>query len=189
MIKYYHKEWKPTLYNIFTPLMKAIGGLGIKPNHLTAMQFPFSAAMCVSLIYGKVSIAILCMVFALMLDGMDGLLARSTNQETRRGHVFDKSADIFGIVMMLVGIAIGFPGSLGLCVSLGVINIMLYVTNEIKEPFFYTAARDAGVIGLLGFTLMGNIMFLNAWLFISISIGTFLFLKKSMVLLGDLGLR
>ncbi len=156
MIKYYHKEWKPTLYNIFTPLMKAIGGLGIKPNHLTAMQFPFSAAMCVSLIYGKVSIAILCMVFALMLDGMDGLLARSTNQETRRGHVFDKSADIFGIVMMLVGIAIGFPGSLGLCVSLGVINIMLYVTNEIKDMKAPIIERQEEPIVLKALTIVGN---------------------------------
>lgn len=186
LITYYHKEFKPTAENLLTPSMKALASIGVKPNHITAMQFPLSILMFWFLINKNISSAGLVLLFVLILDGLDGQLARITKQETRFGHVLDKTADIFCILLMLAGIALCSPQSFNFCTSLGVVNLFLFITNEVKGPFFYTAARDAGFLGLQGISLFQSTWFLNFWLFVSLSIGTFLFIKKSKMILSDL---
>ena len=186
LVKYYHNELKPTIANLFKPTMLAISRLGIKPNHITLTGIPLSIIMFLFLINGNLGAAIFFLVLVLICDGLDGQLARATGQESKLGHALDKGVDLFCITLMLIGIVIYSPQSFVYSTSLGFVNILLFVTNEIKGPFFYTAARDAGFLGLQGFKLLNNPMFLNFWLFISLSIGTFLFLRKGIMIVSDL---
>ena len=186
LVKYYHEEIKPTIDNLFKPSMLALHRLGIKPNHVTLTGIPLAIIMFLFLINGYLAAAIFFLALTLIVDGLDGQLARATGQESKLGHALDKGVDIFCILLMLIGIAVYSPQSFVFSTSLGVVNILLFITNELKGPFFYTAARNAGFIGLQGINLAGSTLFLNIWLFISISIGTFLFLRKSIMLVSDL---
>ncbi len=186
LVKYYHNEFKPTIANLFKPTMLAISRLGIKPNHITLTGIPLSIIMFLFLINRKLAPAIFFLVLIMIMDGLDGQLARATGQVSKLGHALDKGVDLFCIMLMLIGIAVYSPQSVVYSTSLGVVNALLFITNELKGPFFYTAARDAGFIGMQGFKILNNPMFLNFWLFVSIGIGTFLFLRKSFMLVSDL---
>jgi len=163
---------------MFTPVGKAVSRLGIRPNHITAMQFPMAVLTCYYLLQGNIAAGTLFIVFTMIFDGLDGLVARVNGQETRFGHYFDKVADLFGIMLLLIGVAAYSPVTMKLCIALCIINALLYITNEIKEPFFYSATRTTGLLGLMMLIAAGSLTPLNFWLTVSICIGGFLLLRK-----------
>jgi len=178
IISYYRGPFKRTIDNIFTPTGQAIAGLGIKPNHLTAMQLPSAVIMFYYLLHRNLELGIFFLFIALLCDGLDGLVARVSKQETRLGHLFDKGSDLFCITLMLIGIAAYSPLTRNLCIALGIINVFVYTTNEIRKPEVYTCARDAGIIGLVMLNLFNNVSILNFWIGVSIALGGSLLLVK-----------
>jgi len=186
LASYYHESFKPIMDNMFTPTGKAIAGLGIRPNHITLMQFPLAALTCYYLLQGNVALGAVLIVFTMIFDGLDGLVARVNDQETRLGHYFDKSADLFGIMLMLIGVAAYSPITMKLCIALGIVNVLLYITNEVREPFFYSGTRTTGLLGMMMLIASNSLTPLNFWLTVSVCVGGFLLLRKIWMIVTDL---
>ncbi|MDP7282278.1 MAG: CDP-alcohol phosphatidyltransferase family protein [Candidatus Undinarchaeales archaeon] len=184
---YYESSFKFAVESLFYESGKAIASLGIKPNHLTFLQLPFSLLMFYYLLTFNLSMGMLCAFFVLFFDSWDGVVARASNQESRWGHLFDKGADIFNIILILSAISVYSPQVRFLALSLIVINVLIFITNEIKEPFVYTAARGAGLAGLMFLSAVGSFGPMIFFLTISLLLGSTLLLWKVWFILRNLG--
>ena len=75
----------------------------IKPNHLSIIRIFFLLPIIISLYFNQNFIALIFFIFAVLLDVIDGALARLRNQITKRGEWLDPFADkllILGILLI-----------------------------------------------------------------------------------------
>ena len=101
------KTLKKSAGKVLEPLGKAIGKLGIKPNHITiaGLVLTLLAAwfLCNQEIYYAFSIGLIACLF----DGADGLVARSTGTSSIKGGyldaVIDRYADCIAFSALILG--------------------------------------------------------------------------------------
>ena len=101
------KTLKKSAGKVLEPLGKAIGKLGIKPNHITiaGLVLTLLAAwfLCNKEIYYAFSIGLIACLF----DGADGLVARSTGTSSIKGGyldaVIDRYADCIAFSALILG--------------------------------------------------------------------------------------
>ena len=101
------KTLKKSAGKVLEPLGKAIGKLGIKPNHITiaGLVLTLLAAwfLCNKEIYYAFSIGLIACLF----DGADGLVARSTGTSSIKGGyldaVIDRYADCVAFSALILG--------------------------------------------------------------------------------------
>ena len=134
---------------LFRPGVLFFSKRGIKANHITLLQAPFVVIMFWFLVSQSYFTAFLTLGFTLILDVLDGSWARITNDMTEKGHKYDKALDLFGIYAFLLGLVIARPELLMTVLILGIINTILYTSNEFIKPDVYCGVRTFGVIGLL----------------------------------------
>ena len=101
------KTLKKSAGKALEPLGKAIGKLGIKPNHITiaGLILTFYAAW---FLYNKeIYYAFLIGLMACLFDGADGLVARSTGTSSIKGGyldaVIDRYADCIAFSALILG--------------------------------------------------------------------------------------
>ena len=101
------KTLKKSAGRALEPLGKAIGKLGIKPNHITiaGLVLTFYAAW---FLYNKeIYYAFLIGLIACLFDGADGLVARSTGTSSIKGGyldaVIDRYADCIAFGALILG--------------------------------------------------------------------------------------
>ena len=101
------KTLKKSAGRALEPLGKAIGKLGIKPNHITiaGLVITFYAAW---FLYNKeIYYAFLIGLIACLFDGADGLVARSTGTSSIKGGyldaVIDRYADCIAFGALILG--------------------------------------------------------------------------------------
>ena len=103
----FSKTLKKSAGKVLEPLGKAIGKLGIKPNHITiaGLVLTLLAAwfLCNKEIYYAFSIGLIACLF----DGADGLVARSTGTSSIKGGyldaVIDRYADCIAFSALILG--------------------------------------------------------------------------------------
>ena len=101
------KTLKKSAGKVLEPLGKAIGKLGIKPNHITiaGLVLTLLAAwfLCNKEIYYAFSIGLIACLF----DGADGLVARSTGTSSIKGGYLDAVIDRYADCVAFSGLILG----------------------------------------------------------------------------------
>jgi len=122
---------------VFSPFVALFAALRISPNMVSFSQV-ILAGIIVWLMPTQPRIAFLLFVSAIVLDGIDGALARATNRVTQFGALFDQYCDHIREVIVVAGLA--FHGALNpfLAGIYGVtypgFNLTLYLCNANRVP-------------------------------------------------------
>ena len=89
------------------PVARALGGLGLTPNHLTMIGFAGTCAAAI-LAAGQIWLAAGVLVIGFgIFDLLDGALARATGRTSRFGAFLDSTLDRMGENLVYAGVAIG----------------------------------------------------------------------------------
>ena len=118
-------EWGQRLRAIlFRPSLRILIKLGVTADGITLLGAVIGIAFMPAVLLGWHGAAISCLVLHVLLDGLDGPLARETGNASSRGSFTDTFAD--QVVVTVVIIAWMILGPSMARVSLGAIYIFLY---------------------------------------------------------------
>ena len=177
------KTLKKSAGKALEPLGKAIGKLGIKPNHITiaGLILTFYAAW---FLYNKeIYYAFLIGLMACLFDGADGLVARSTGTSSIKGGyldaVIDRYADCIAFSALILG---GWMNPIGgLEFISGEVWAIIALAGAFQTSYSRAAAERLGVtqegigiierperwfilgMGLLIGELMGDVETIITW--------------------------
>ena len=87
------KTLKKSAGKILKPLGKGLGGLGVKPNHITITGLVLTFYAAWLLFNQNIYSAFLVGMIAALFDGADGLVARATKTSSVRGGYLDATLD------------------------------------------------------------------------------------------------
>jgi len=163
-------SFRNKLDKFFSPVVLFFNKFGVRANHITLLQVPFVVIMFWFLLKQDYLLAAASLGITLFLDVLDGIWARITNDITPLGHKYDKALDLFGIYAFLLGVAIAEKELLLVAIILGLVNAILYISNEFIKPDFYCGVRTFGFVGLL--------VFLKPFLQFSILLGIVMLILK-----------
>jgi phosphatidylglycerophosphate synthase len=138
--------WISGWLSIVHRLTGRIAGRGISPSLVTAAGLGVSATVpLLAWLGGRWPLlAIVCVVAAALLDGIDGALARWDGTASRWGSVLDDLADRCSDLLLIA--ALWFLGApLGLCLAAGVLTLLLESARA--------SARAAGMDGIGALTV------------------------------------
>lgn len=146
---------------VFDALAKAMYRIGLRPNHLTLLQVPVYAVMIWHGVHGHLVAFGMWQLLIMLLDGMDGTLARRMGVASRSGAVLDAVFDLFGIIVVVAVAAYIHPHyAVWLWVTLGV-NLALYAQNGWLDEKAVSYVRGPVVIGMYVETLYPGIMWVS----------------------------
>lgn len=83
--------------------------LGVSPNTLTLLAVPLSAGAAFSVAVGQFQLGLVLAVPSVLLDFLDGAVARAGKQETAFGNHLEAVVDRFVEGALLVGLAVYYP--------------------------------------------------------------------------------
>ena len=122
---------------LYFPFVRMLAVLHVPPNAVSFSQV-ILGAIVVALMPSQSRVAFALFIVALMLDGIDGALARATNRVTRFGALFDQYCDHIREVTVIAGLAWHgalnpfLAGMYGL--TYPAFNFTLYVCNHYRMP-------------------------------------------------------
>lgn len=99
---------KPLYNKTLKPLALVLGKTGLTPNHLTiagVLSFAAAATLCV---FDQWKLSLLLVIAGGIFDGLDGVLARETGQQSVFGSILDSSCDRLTEIFLLLGIMITY---------------------------------------------------------------------------------
>jgi len=102
---------------LLRPLLAVLAGLRITPNHLTLLSLLAGLAFCPVFLWSSQWVAFALLLAHLLLDGLDGPLARHTQRASNRGSFTDTAADqvvvtFSAVTLIHAGYAGAWPGGL-----------------------------------------------------------------------------
>lgn len=121
----------------FTPIVRLLSALHLSPNIVSFAQVPL-AFVVVYLMPVQPRLAFILFVLSIVLDGIDGALARATNRATRFGALFDQYCDHIREIVVVSGLALYgalnpfLAGLYGL--TYPAFNLTLYLCNRYGAP-------------------------------------------------------
>lgn len=80
-------------------------GLGITPNQASLLSFCLGTGAVVAIFGGQVGIALLFLAFTMLVDGLDGAIAREYNLISKNGRWFDMGLDAINEIMLFFALA------------------------------------------------------------------------------------
>ncbi len=104
---------------------------GVKPWHFTVAQIPVFALEIWAALNGLNLVFVGLIALVIILDGGDGILARTGDMASRTGAVLDASFDTVGIAIVLWGGTVFYPEWSGWFLYLFLANGALYAQNAI----------------------------------------------------------
>lgn len=114
---------------VFNWFAGALHRLGVRPNHLTLGQIPIYALMVKSGFEGDLWAFGWYQVAIMVLDGMDGTLARRMGTASRSGAYLDAAFDIVGIILVVVVASHLYPSYAVWIWAALAANLALYAQN------------------------------------------------------------
>ena len=94
--------------NILNTLARGLARLGFTPNTLTLVGFFAMCGIAIVIAFGNFALGGILIILAGILDGLDGTLARLTNQATQFGAFLDSTTDRFAEGAIFLGILYAF---------------------------------------------------------------------------------
>lgn len=122
-----------------SPLLTLLAALRIAPNHLTLFSLIAGLAFCPVFLWSSKAVAFGLLLAHVLLDGLDGPLARFTQRASSQGSFTDTSADqvvvAFSTVTLIhAGYAGAWPGGLYLFFY-SLVVIFAMVRNALAIPY------------------------------------------------------
>jgi phosphatidylglycerophosphate synthase len=118
---------------VIAPVIGLLARLRVPPNAVSLSQIPFGFAVA-SLIALAPRVALGLFVLTLLLDGVDGALARSTGRTSPFGGLVDQISDHIREITVIGGLvaAGALRGEIGVAYALTypLFNFLLYVANR-----------------------------------------------------------
>ena len=132
------------------PLLDLLTRYRIEPNHLTLLSGLVGLLFCPLYFWSK-SVAFGMIALHVLLDGLDGPLARHTNTACRRGSFTDSMSDQLmvvasTIVLMSAHTIDVFPGSVYI-VAYTVVMLFAMVRNALSVPYSWLVRPRLFVYG------------------------------------------
>lgn len=121
---------------------------GVRPNHFTLAQAPFLVWLWWAGVNAQLLLFGALQILVVLLDGIDGILARRTGTVTRRGHLLDSIFDIAGIGVTLWVVILLHPEHTQWAFALLFLNFVVYIQNEIQQTKSITYTRGPVTAGL-----------------------------------------
>jgi CDP-diacylglycerol--glycerol-3-phosphate 3-phosphatidyltransferase len=87
---------------------RGLANLGLTPNALTLIGFFAMCGIAVVIAFGNFALGGILIILAGILDGLDGALARLTNQATKFGAFLDSTTDRYAEGAIFLGILYAF---------------------------------------------------------------------------------
>jgi phosphatidylglycerophosphate synthase len=124
---------------LLRPLLAALARLRVTPNHLTLLSLLTGLAFCPVFLWSSKITAFALLLAHVLLDGLDGPLARYTQRASNRGSFTDTAADqivvAFSTVTLIhAGYAGAWPGGLYLFFY-SIVVIFAMVRNALAIPY------------------------------------------------------
>lgn len=124
---------------LLRPLLAVLARLRVTPNHLTLLSLVAGLAFCPVFLWSSKIAAFVLMLAHVLLDGLDGPLARHTQRASNRGSFTDTVADqvvvAFSTVTLIhAGHAGAWPGGLYLFFY-SIVVIFALVRNALAIPY------------------------------------------------------
>jgi CDP-diacylglycerol---glycerol-3-phosphate 3-phosphatidyltransferase len=133
------------------PFARVVARLGLTPTAITLLGLVISVGGAVLIGLGRLTIGAAVLLFGAGLDVLDGVLARLTRTETRRGALLDSFTDRLGEVAMWSGLAF----HLGRIPDATLVTLSIAaVCGSLLVPFLRAKAEKDGLEGRGG--LMGR---------------------------------
>jgi len=124
---------------LLRPLLAVLATLRVTPNHLTFLSLLAGLAFCPLFLWSSKVAAFGLLLLHVLLDGLDGPLARFTQRASNRGSFTDTAADqivvAFSTVTLIhAGYAGAWPGGLYLFFY-SIVVIFAMVRNALAIPY------------------------------------------------------
>lgn len=133
------------------PVARAVARVGLTPTAITLLGLTISVAGAVLIALGYLAVGAAVLGFGALLDILDGVLARLTETETRRGALLDSFTDRVGEVAAWTGLAF-FLGRRAEATL--VMMAIVGVCGSLLIPYVRAKAEAEGVEGKGG--IMGR---------------------------------
>jgi len=91
------------------PLAHVLARLRVRPAHVTVAAFALGILAAILIARGRTHLGIVTWLVSRVGDGLDGLLARETNEVTAFGGYLDITLDMAAYAAMVVGFAVIHP--------------------------------------------------------------------------------
>ena len=129
------QQWRARLFGPFLRLMAACH---ITPDHLTIVSLLFGLAFC-PLILVRPAWAFVALILHVLIDGLDGPLARHLGTDSPKGSFTDSMADqtviaATTIMLMWIGTVSMLPGVLYI-ITYTVVVLFAMARNAMKDPY------------------------------------------------------
>ena len=142
------------------PAVRLLAALGVPPNALSMSQIVLGFVI-LALVPTAPAAAFFLFLGTLLIDGMDGALARSTGTASRFGALVDQYCDHIREVTVIAGMAVVGPLHPLPAVLYGLIytgtNFTLYIANAYGAPVQWAAKSYLIVYPALGLYLLAGI--------------------------------
>ncbi|MGB0652503.1 MAG: CDP-alcohol phosphatidyltransferase family protein [Thermoplasmatota archaeon] len=132
----------------FTVAARWLLARGVHPNHFTFAQAPVFGFMIWSALEGHAWTFFALSWFVILLDGGDGILARTGNLQSRAGAILDATFDTVGIAVVLFGAALFFPEYQWWMLALFVGNGLLFLQNALLETKVVSYVRGPIIVAV-----------------------------------------
>ena len=133
-------EWSQELRGRYLePFLRWMTTWGLKANHVTLLSLIAGVAFCPVFLWGSKPVAFGLLLLHVVLDGLDGPLARFRGQASNRGSFTDTMADqvvvtVTAVTMISAGMASAWAG--GMYVFLyAVVVAFAFVRNALAAPY------------------------------------------------------
>ena len=133
-------EWSQKIRGrLLDPMLSVMAGLGLRGNHVTFLSMVAGLAFCPLFLWVSKPLAFAMLLLHVLLDGLDGPLARYRGQATSRGSFTDTMADQLvvtasALTMMQAGYAGAWAGGLYLFFY-AVVVAFAFVRNALNVPY------------------------------------------------------
>lgn len=121
--------WTPLRFKFEQKIQSRFSWIRINPNYLSWANLIFSFIAAIFIAFDHILLTLLFLVLALSSDYFDGIIARSTNQQTQYGKYLDSSIDRIGESIFFIGLYFShlFPD----------ICVMILLINALLTPFLH----------------------------------------------------
>lgn len=135
------------------PLLEWLKRLHVRPGHLTLISLLLGMAFCGVLIWGNALVALALLLFHVLMDGLDGPLARHLGTASNRGSFTDTMADqlvvsFSTLTLIHVGLAALWPGVMYLFLYTLVV-VFAFVRNALAIPYSWLVRPRFFVYGCI----------------------------------------
>lgn len=133
-------EWSQSLRGRWlAPMLSWMAGFGLRANHVTLLSLLAGLAFCPVLLKGHPVAAFSLLLLHVLLDGLDGPLARFSGNASNRGSFTDTMADQLvvtaaAITMMQAGHAGTWPSGLYIFLYT-VVVAFAFVRSALEAPY------------------------------------------------------